>query len=73
MWTQETNCLYHQQSPQYGRTETTQQQRLRMNWSNIEKLRKLLKIGTIVLSSILKYCAKFKHFHVIANYTVSFF
>jgi hypothetical protein len=33
---------------------------LRMNWSNIEKWRKLLKIGTIVLSSILKYCAKFK-------------
>jgi hypothetical protein len=31
-----------------------------MNWSNIEKWRKLLKIGTIVLSSILKYCAKFK-------------
>jgi hypothetical protein len=29
-------------------------------WSNIEKWRKLLKIGTIVLSSILKYCAKFK-------------
>jgi hypothetical protein len=33
---------------------------LRMNWSNIEKWRNLLKIGTIVLSSILKYCAKFK-------------
>jgi hypothetical protein len=31
-----------------------------MNWSNIEKWRNLLKIGTIVLSSILKYCAKFK-------------
>jgi hypothetical protein len=31
-----------------------------MNWSNIEKWRKLLKIGTIVLSSILKYCAKLK-------------
>jgi hypothetical protein len=33
-----------------------------MNWSNIEKWRNLLKIGTIVLSSILKYCAKFKKF-----------
>jgi hypothetical protein len=33
---------------------------VRMNWSNIEKWRNLLKIGTIVLSSILKYCAKFK-------------
>jgi hypothetical protein len=34
---------------------------LRMNWSNIEKWRKLLKIGKIVLSSILKYyCSKFK-------------
>jgi hypothetical protein len=33
---------------------------LRMNWSNIEKWRNLLKIGTIVLSSILKYCDKFK-------------
>jgi hypothetical protein len=33
---------------------------LRMNWSNIEKCRNLLKIGTIVLSSILKYCDKFK-------------
>jgi hypothetical protein len=32
----------------------------RMNWSNIEKWRKLLKIGTIVLQSMLKYCAKFK-------------
>jgi hypothetical protein len=31
-----------------------------MNWSNIEKWRKLLKIGTIVLLSMLKYCAKFK-------------
>jgi hypothetical protein len=36
------------------------QKTLRMNWSNIEKWRKLLKIGTIVLSSILNYCAKFK-------------
>jgi hypothetical protein len=35
---------------------------LRMNWSNIEKWRNLLKIGTIVLSAILKYCAKFKKF-----------
>jgi hypothetical protein len=35
---------------------------LRMNWSNIEKWRKLLKIGTIVLLSMLKYCAKFKKF-----------
>jgi hypothetical protein len=34
--------------------------RLRMNWSNIEKWRNLLKIGTIVLSAILKYCAKLK-------------
>jgi hypothetical protein len=33
---------------------------LRMNWSNIEKWRKLLKIGTIVLLSMLKYCAKLK-------------
>jgi hypothetical protein len=33
---------------------------LRTNWSNIEKWRNLLKIGTIVLSSILKYFAKFK-------------
>jgi hypothetical protein len=33
---------------------------LMMNWSNIEKWRNLLKIGTIVLLSILKYCAKFK-------------
>jgi hypothetical protein len=32
----------------------------RMNWSNIEKWRKLPKIGTIVLQSMLKYCAKFK-------------
>jgi hypothetical protein len=33
-----------------------------MNWSNIEKWRNLLKIGTIVLSSILKYCANLKKF-----------
>jgi hypothetical protein len=33
---------------------------LRMNWSNIEKWRKLPKIGTRVLLSMLKYCAKFK-------------
>jgi hypothetical protein len=31
-----------------------------MNWSNIEKWRKLLKIGTIVLLSMVKYCAKLK-------------
>jgi hypothetical protein len=39
---------------------TTKLYVLRMNRSNIEKWRNLLKIGTIVLSSILKYCAKFK-------------
>jgi hypothetical protein len=33
---------------------------LRMSWSNIEEWRKSLKIGTVVVSSILKYCAKFK-------------
>jgi hypothetical protein len=31
-----------------------------MNWSNIEKWRKLLKIGTIVLLSMVKYCAQIK-------------
>jgi hypothetical protein len=40
--------------------DATIKMELRMNWSNIEKWRELLKIGTIVLSSILKYCAKFK-------------
>jgi hypothetical protein len=39
----------------------TRHPRLRMNWSNIEKWRKLLKIGAIVLLSMLKYCAKFKN------------
>jgi hypothetical protein len=32
-----------------------------MNWSNIEKWRKLLKIGTIVLLSMLKYCSETVH------------
>jgi hypothetical protein len=56
------NKFYHFIGLRYS--EVTEQQicllDLRMNWSNIEKWRNLLKIVTIVLSFILKYCAKFK-------------
>jgi hypothetical protein len=46
------SCVFHHMYIDRGN--------LRMNWRNIVKWRKLLKTGTIVLSSMLKYCAKLK-------------
>jgi hypothetical protein len=60
VWSDEIHSARHRQQFSVNVWTGIVGDNLRMNWSNIEKWRKLLKIGTIVLSSILKYCAKFK-------------